>query len=790
MATKEPAKLSPLQIKQALNRNILAGSFGMLFATCLSLQFVTQFAIQMGATKFQLGLLTSLPLLTYPFQLLSAYLIERIRQRKKFWLVLSVVYRLLWLPMTAIPFLIGREHQFWQIHIFLFLFFVANTLAALTVPPWFSWMADLVPPERAGKFWSRRTAVLNAIMFSSLLFGVFVDWDVFPKGSFLPFAILFGLGVVVGELDLLIHAKIPEPPMRASQQKLNLLAMLGEPIRNPHFRRFLVWNCTWSFSVTLFNAYFMVYFLEELHLSQFFISVLISTSLVARVFMARYWGYLADRFGHTAVNTICDFGLVAVPLAFLFVTPENCVWLLILVHAWAGTFGVGLDSASTALMLRLSSAENKSMFIAVLMSVVGIVAAIAPLVGGWILQVYEDQHTRLLFWEFDNFQMLFLVGFGLRLVMLPFSLRLDDIGGGWSVRVVRRLMDTNPFRVIRNVHVLSDSSAEAERVSAVQELASDRSSIATQQLIEALGDPSREVRREAVFALARIGDHDAVEPLIRCLGSTEGGIQQPAAYALGKLRDQRAVPALLQALADPPLADTAAAALGEIGDRSATTALLGLLRHPSAPESTRASAANALSRLGEVSALPDILSALENTQSPMVRQEMALAMGNLFGRPGEFYDLLTRERQVAGQEIGRLHELIAHERGRFVSDPGLIRQVLEHAERARAAYEQEQWLDACQSYARAGLLLAGTLPSEQSGEGMFTLLTDWFVPQRRKVEAQLAQRKTGSAPLWFLLAVAYPQTREARTSYTQEESLLAFYAFRRIWAGKLTGAMP
>src|ERR1051325_970036 len=72
MATADPAKLSPLQVKRALNRNILAGSFGVLFATCLSLQFVTHFALQMGANEFQLGLLTSLPLLCYPLQLVFA----------------------------------------------------------------------------------------------------------------------------------------------------------------------------------------------------------------------------------------------------------------------------------------------------------------------------------------------------------------------------------------------------------------------------------------------------------------------------------------------------------------------------------------------------------------------------------------------------------------------------------------------------------------------------------------------------------------------------------------------
>jgi hypothetical protein len=591
--------------------------------------------------------------------------------------------------------------------------------------------------------------------------------------------------VLFGELDLLIHYRIPEPPMRESTGKLNLLAMLKEPVRNPQFRRFLVWNITWSFSVTMYSAYVMVYFLETLHLSQFFISVLISTSLLARVFMARYWGYLADRFGHTVVNTICDLGLLLMPVSLLFVTQDNATWLLILIHAWGGTFGIGLDSASTALMLRLSSSDNKSMSLAVLYSLVGIIAAAAPPLGGWILQHYEGQSTPFMFWHLDNFQMLFLAGFLLRLILFPFSLRLDDIGGGSTFLVVRRLMDTNPFRVIRNVHVLSDSSAEVERVSAVQELATARSSIATRELIQALEDPSREVRREAAFALARIGDHEAVEPLIRCLRSSDSGIQQHAAYALGKLRDARAVPALLDAIQSSALTESCAAALGEIGNQSAAGPLLDLLRQPDLSEGIRASVANALSRLGEPSALPDILSVLQNTQSALVRQEMALAIGNLFGRHGEFYNLLTRERQVHGQEIMRLQNQIVRESSRFRSNPDLIQQVLRELDQAHGCYAREQWRDACQGYARAGLLLAGSLPGEHTPDGVFDFVTDWFKPQRRKADHHFAARAAGSAPLWFLLATTYPQARDTRADYTQEESLLAFYALQQVWIEKI-----
>jgi hypothetical protein len=301
-------------------------------------------------------------------------------------------------------------------------------------------------------------------------------------------------------------------------------------------------------------------------------------------------------------------------------------------------------------------------------------------------------------------------------------------------------------------------------------------------LIEALDDPSLEVRQEAVAALARIGDAESVEPLVRTLRSPESGIQTQAAFALGKLRDPRAVDALLEALKEPYLAQSAATALGEIGERSAIEPLLAVLPRRDISEATRASVANALSRMGEASALPEMLAALQSTQSLLVRREMALAIGNLFGRPGEFYRLLTLERQVAGQEITRLQDQIVRDSVRFKSNPQLIQQVLRQMEQAHAGYNREQWREACEGYARAGLLLAGSLPGEQGVDGMFNFLTEWFQPHRRKMEA-LAQRDGGSGPLWFLLAITYPQSQEKIAS-AHEESLLSFYAFWRIWDAK------
>lgn len=792
MGTEAASNLSPLQVKRALNRNIVAGCFGMLFAACTSLQFATQFALELGANNFQIGLLTTLPLLGYPLQLLSAYLVERLRRRKPFWFFTALVHRSLWVAILTIPFFLGHEYSSLRVFLFLLLVFLSSALSIMSVAPWFSWMADLVPPDKAGKFWGRRSAILNAFMLSSLLLGRFVDH--FTHGTeigsddpmrFLPFAILFGVGFVLGELDLLIHRKIPEPPMRESPQKLDLIGMIKEPILNPGFRRFLVWNCTWSFSVTMLNAFVTVYFLEALHRSQFFISVLVSVALMSRVLMARYWGVLADRFGHTSVNTICDFCLLAIPLGYLFVNGQNCIWLLIVIHIWAGVFGAGLDTASTAMMLSLPRSENKSMSIAVLYSLVGILCASAPLLGGWILQHYEGRTAQFMLWEFDNFKMLFLAVLFLRIVFFPFSLRLDNLATSPTGIVVRRLMDANPFRVIRHVHVLTESSAEADRVRSVQELASARSAIATRELIAALEDPSREVRFEAALALGRIGDTEAVEPLLRCFSAPDSGIQATASFALGKLRDPRAVPALIEALLRPHLAQSAAFALGEIGDRAAVEPLLTAFRHADTTEPARATIGYALSRLNETSALPDLLVAMHGTQSPFVRQELATAVGNLLGPRDDFYRLFTLERQVDGQEVSRLHDQIARAKVRFKTNPNLIQQVMSQLDDAQSAYHKGQWQDSMLAYTRAGLLLSGSVAVAPTGEGILGKFADPFRSQRRKAEAALRRRDDTNGPLWFLLTIAYPQGGPVPRQVTREEALLAFYAFLQIWESKL-----
>jgi HEAT repeat protein len=163
-------------------------------------------------------------------------------------------------------------------------------------------------------------------------------------------------------------------------------------------------------------------------------------------------------------------------------------------------------------------------------------------------------------------------------------------------------------------------------------------------------------RVRAADRLARLGDAKAVEPLIDALAiSKETQVRVKAAEALGALRDRRAVESLMTAARAPETQLRAAAvtALGVIADHVAAEALFIAARdnEPNVREAAvrslsalgisvekvssdlsslnwqvRAAAVSTLGRLGDLGAVPSIISALKDSDS-RVRSEAARTLG-------------------------------------------------------------------------------------------------------------------------------------------------------------------
>lgn len=149
---------------------------------------------------------------------------------------------------------------------------------------------------------------------------------------------------------------------------------------------------------------------------------------------------------------------------------------------------------------------------------------------------------------------------------------------------------------------------------------------ATDALLVNLESSQPDTRWQAAKELAVRRDPRAVEAVIRAMRDPKGTIRVCVmASALGHLKDPRALGALTEAVFDPNNRDLrlcAIQSLGMIGDRSAVPILIAALE----ADNTPVAAANAIARMGDERGVLPIIAAASDPQKQLW---MVMALGEL-----------------------------------------------------------------------------------------------------------------------------------------------------------------
>ena len=150
-------------------------------------------------------------------------------------------------------------------------------------------------------------------------------------------------------------------------------------------------------------------------------------------------------------------------------------------------------------------------------------------------------------------------------------------------------------------------------------------------VLESLGDSDKDTRRQAVEALAGMGNPKAVKALEGALSDSWVWVRERAAGALGEIASATSLKPLRKALADEAAVVRAAAAgsLGLLGDSRAAEDLVALL--DDGDKWVRESAAGALAEIGAASAVEPLCELLGDS-SYEVRTAAMEALARI-GRP-------------------------------------------------------------------------------------------------------------------------------------------------------------
>ena len=342
------ATLPPSAILRGLRRSVVEGALSNIHVTVTAGAFLTGFALLLGASDFELGLLGALPFVGQLFQFVGAYLEERLGERRRLVVLTAGVSRTFWALFAALPFLGGLGDA--RLPIFLLVLMVSQALIGIAGNAWTSWMSDLVPPRQRGRYFGARNTVTSVTaMASTWLAGRTLDYYDGANNAALGYALIFGMAVVSAIAGVIVLSRQPEPRM-PQRPRVRPVELFSAPLRHPRFRALILTATGWSIATGIASPFFNAYGIQNLKLSFATLALFgVATSAVALVTQP-YIGRLQDRYGDRRVLIGSVAGVVLLPWGWILSTPTFLLPLW-MTSIFSGVFWPGITQGLLNLVM-------------------------------------------------------------------------------------------------------------------------------------------------------------------------------------------------------------------------------------------------------------------------------------------------------------------------------------------------------------------------------------------------------------------------------------------------------
>jgi len=441
--------ISEQELNTGLSRLTWEGVFSNGFTSIISSGFLAAFALALGASNLQIGLLAAIPPITQILQILAIFLIEKVRRRKAITVISWLLAQLFWFPIAIIPFFVSVPSPL-AVSLLLWLMIFRGLLNSISTCAWNSWVFDLVPKKVLGSIFARR-AILTTI--ATVLFGLggafFVDyWGDHYTGiagiQGYSFVILFG-ALFMGLVSPVILALTPEPIMQRPEVPVSPLRALSSPFMDQNFKWLLAFLFFWSFASNLAIPFFSVYMLQIIGIPVSAVIALYMLSQYFSILFLRVWGPLVDKFSNKAVLSLCASLYLLVILGWCFImTPDRhslTIPLLIILHIFAGIASGGVTLTISTIGLKIAPINQSTSYLSCASLCIFIGSGLGPMLGGFLADFFSQRQFIMTFnWtdplhsmqfsalSITGFSFLFIIAFILGILTLSLLASLREEG--------------------------------------------------------------------------------------------------------------------------------------------------------------------------------------------------------------------------------------------------------------------------------------------------------------------------------------------------------------------------
>ncbi len=354
--------------------------------------FIGVLALKMGASPFQLSLITALPNLVNVLLMVPvASLLER-RANKVPYLTVGVFFNRIGYFFLGLAAFMGLPPSV-----------LLTVLTLMTIPAVVAGLAytDIVancfPPRERGRVFGAKNAVVGLLTFiCTIVAGSILDKIAYPYNYFY----VFGIASIFGLIDTYIMSRHRVQPATQVAKKedqepylIKLKNIFGHPTLGKEFQKFLITIAIVYVGLTIPNAIWTIFYVEEMQLSQFQIGNMTAISNAVMVVSSFFWGRKSQRSGDRVVFSISLLGITLVPL---WAALASSVTSLYLMQALNGVSMAAYNIAYFNILLSSSEEKYRPTATALFHVLIGLTGVVFPTVGVWLFKFFTERQIFFL----------------------------------------------------------------------------------------------------------------------------------------------------------------------------------------------------------------------------------------------------------------------------------------------------------------------------------------------------------------------------------------------------------
>lgn len=416
--------MPPGEPQRSLRWSIVeGGAYTLMIAVTIG-SIRTFFASSLGATDADFSAITALATLGTLGAVAGPQLVGFFGSRKRA-IMAAIWFRLTWIPLAILP-LVALPPR-WGLHLLMAAVLLTTFVETMLGNAWMSWMTDLVPRERRGRYFGIRAAIHGGIAIVAG-WAVGHSFDLLRQPSWLGasrvFVPLYVFAGLCGLASAWFMSKKWEPPPDGAKP-LPVAASLRLPFTHAPFRRLIGFYLLWTLVTLVSTPFWQPHMIKNLQMDGSTIAVYTILAAACSLVSQPFWGRVIDRFGSRPALAINVAVISFLPLLWLFARPDY-LWLIWFDAVLTGIFWPGFNLATFNLHLQTAPRENRQAYLAAISVVIGITGFLASLLGGLIATACAGFHATLLGFPLVNYHIIFVLSAAGRLALLPLVRHLHE----------------------------------------------------------------------------------------------------------------------------------------------------------------------------------------------------------------------------------------------------------------------------------------------------------------------------------------------------------------------------